>query len=489
MSELELSQAKNPEHPTSAEDPAEDFAALFESGQFAQETLVSLDSKIEGTIVSIGEEWVFVDIGGKSEGAISREDLLDDTGELPFNLGDSITAYVVGNREGEIQLSIKMTVAASEEAIQGAKRSGVPVEGLVLGERKGGFSVSVLGKSAFCPYSQIDLQPYGEASNYVGKKFSFRITEYSDKGRNIVISRRAILEEERRERIACLEKQLRPGDVVDGEVRRLAQFGAFVDIGGVEGLIPIAELAWHRVTSASDVLTPGDEIKVKVLDLDWEHNRISLSRKQTLIDPWDSVSQRYVELQTFTGIVTKLMNFGAFVQLEPGIEGLIHISNLGTGRRIGHPREVLREGEEVRVRVLSADTASKRIGLELISSEIADGVLPEQELGQGDLVTGIVDAVKDYGVFVKLPGGKSGLMHLSEIAADRTGDLRSRFPVGSSLDVQIISIDPVAGKISVSTRSLGKRKEEAQFKEFKSELGATGSLGTLGDLLRSKIES
>jgi small subunit ribosomal protein S1 len=471
------------------EDTGEDFATLLESDEFQKDIFIPQDSKVEGTIVSIGEEWVFVDIGGKSEGTISREELLDENGKLSFNVGDPLTAYVVNNREGEILLSVKMTAAASEEAIRGAHRSGVPVEGLVVAERKGGYSVMVLGKSAFCPYSQMDLQPTGDTSGYIAKRFSFRITEYSERGRNIVLSRREILEEERLKTIAQLKDKLKPGEVISGTVRNLAQFGAFVDIGGVEGLIPMSELAWHRVAAASDVLSPGDSVTVRILDLDWKNMRISLSLKQTLDDPWDSVTQQYQEHMSFTGTVMKLMNFGAFIQLEPGIEGLIHISNLGKGRRINHPREVLSEGDQVEVRIISVYRESRRIGLELISPGFGDEGSPEVELKQGDVVAGTVDSIKEYGVFVRLPGGKSGLMHLSEIGTGGSGDLRNRFPLGSSVDVQILAIEPETGKISLSTKSLGRRTEESHFKEFNSGSGSRTSLGTFGDLFQSRMKS
>jgi small subunit ribosomal protein S1 len=466
----------------------EDFAALFESQQQQQDAFVTLDSRIEGTIVSIGEEWVFVDVGGKTEGAISREELLDEHGQLNFKEGDSLTAYVVKNRDGEILLSVKMTAAASEEAMRGAQRSGVPVEGLVVGERKGGYTVTVLGKQGFCPYSQIDLQPAGSSLDYIGKRLSFRITEFSDRGRNVVLSRREILEEERLKKIAQLRQTLKPGDVVEGVVRKLAPFGAFVDIGGVEGLVPMSELAWHRVAAVTDILNPGDTVRVLILDLDWDNKRISLSLKQTLADPWESVEAGYQENQNLTGTVTRLMNFGAFVELEPGIEGLIHISQFGTGKRINHPREILSEGDQVKIRIISVDSPAKRIGLELITSGAADPVDSGVDLKEGDVVVGTVDSVKEYGVFVRLPGGKSGLIHVSEMATDRAGDMRNRFPIGSEVEAQIMALDQDTGKISLSTKRLANRLEDSHFRQFATATSGRASLGTLGDLLKSKGE-
>jgi small subunit ribosomal protein S1 len=200
------------------EEEQEDFTSLFEASSKQQDTRVRRDTKIEGTVVSIGSEWIFVDIGAKTEGAISREELLDDDGELKVRVGDTLSAYVVNTRAGEVLLSVKMTAAAGEDAIRGAQRSGMPVEGLVTGERKGGYTITLFGKQAFCPFSQIDIQPGGMPDDYMGKRFSFRIAEYSDRGRNIVVSRRAIMEEERMRQAEELKKTLKPGDVIQGTV-------------------------------------------------------------------------------------------------------------------------------------------------------------------------------------------------------------------------------------------------------------------------------
>ena len=474
---------EEPEKMDGSEDE-EDFAALFESTVAGRDKRIQQDSKISGTIVSLSDEWVFVDIGGKSEGVIARAEFVDEKGPLEIKPGDPVTAYVVSARDGEIRLSVKMTAAASEEAIRDAFRSGVPVEGLVTEERKGGFSVSLLGKQAFCPYSQMDLQHAGNPSDYIGSRFTFRISEYSERGRNIVISRRDILEEERARDVAELKKRLKPGDTVNGIVRVLAQFGAFVDIGGVDGLIPMSELAWHRVSDASEILSQGDSVKVQVMNLDWENKRISLSLKRTLEDPWDSATERYSEETLVSGTVTKLMNFGAFVELEPGIEGLIHVSNLGMGRRINHPKEVLSPGDQVDVRVLTIDKEAKRIGLELVVA----GMESEPELTEGTVVSGVVDSIKDYGLFVSLPGRKTGLLHVSEIGDGKTGDLRKRFEVGSSIDVQVLSIDAETKKIALSTKSISRTAEESQVNDFMKGKGRGSSFGTLGDILRKKIE-
>lgn len=480
-----LNPTTDEEQEADSAESLEDFAALLDASPQRRDVSIERDKKVEGTIVSIGEEWVFVDIGGKSEGAITREELLDENGVLPVTVGDRITAYVVKIADGEIHLSVKMTAAASDEAARDAYRSGVPVEGLVTGERKGGYTVRVLGKDAFCPYSQIDLQGRGTAEQYLDKRFLFRIAEYKEGGRNIVVSRRDILEEERRREIARLKETLQPGDMLEGTVRNVTDFGAFVDIGGIEGLIPMSELAWFRVAKASDIVHTGDRVTVKVLDVNWETKRISLSLKQTVENPWDRAADIYVEGKTLSGTVTKLMNFGAFVELEPGVEGMIHISRMGTGRRINHPREVLQPGDMVDVTVVSVDRENRRIGLEL--NVVADEA-PAVALNVGEVVAGTVESVQEYGIFVALPGGKTGLLHVSEIPDAKRGDLKRRFPQGSPIEVEILEINSETNKIALSARTLVQRREDAQFKDFVSDKRSGSSFGTLGDILGEKLK-
>jgi len=259
-------------------------------------------------------------------------------------------------------LSVKMTTAATSEALEGAYRSGLPVEGVVAAERKGGYQVKVFGKEAFCPYSQMDLRGVSAPEGYIGKRLVFRITDYENGGRNIVLSRRQILEEERQKRIEQLRQSLHVGDLVSGTVAKLAPFGAFVDIGGIEGLIPMSELAWRRVASASDVLAPGETVKVKVLDLDWDGGRISLSRKAMQEDPWATARERYREGAIMTGQVVRLVPFGAFVELEPGIEGLLHISEMA-GDATGALMRKHPQGSSITVQVLKVDPGSGRISL------------------------------------------------------------------------------------------------------------------------------
>ncbi len=472
------------------DDLEEDFAALFEASNRTDHESIKHDGKIDGKIVSIGDEWVFVDIGGKSEGAISKEELRDSEKRLDLKVGDPITAYVIAQRDGDVLLSVKMTHAASEDAVREAYKSGIPVEGLVTEERKGGYSVTVFGRNAFCPYSQVDISSGGLPESYIGKKFFFKITDFSDRGRNLVLSRREILEEERRHKINQLKQTLAEGDVISGIVRKLAPFGAFVDIGGPEGLVPMSELAWSRVESVSDVMSVGDEISVKITGLDWEKNRITLSLKQVQENPWDSISSRFHDGLETSGVVTRLTNFGAFVELEPGIEGLVHISNLGKGRRINHPREVVNPGELIKIRIISVNRDEKRLSLELIPEVQPMGSEePNVEIVEGMVTTGEVEAIKDYGLFVNLIGGKTGLLRNVEIGDFSPRELRKKYPIGSKITVKVISVEPEIRRIGLSLKALEHADELNQAKEYLVDGRSRKSFGTLGQLLKSKLEN
>ncbi len=468
-------------------DDSEDFASLFEATQRTSMNSSAADNKVVADIVSIGDEWIFVDIGGKTEGMISKGEFQDDAGELTVKKGDPITAYIIRKTDGEILLSRRMTMAASSEAAREAFQRRIPVDGLVMEERKGGYSVKVFGKLAFCPYSQIDLVSGVPAEEYIGQKLSFKIAEYSDRGKNIVLSRRKMLEEERQARVEELKNILKVDDVLTGSVKRIEPFGAFVDIGGIEGLVPVSEVSWGRVENISDVLSTDQIISVKIINLDWGRNRISLSLKQATDDPWASVAAKYPSGSMVRGKITRLANFGAFLELEPGVDGLIHISNLGQGKRISHPREVVTTGMSVEAKVISVDPDGKRIGLEIEKQATVENDAETVDIIPGQVVTGVVDSVQEYGVFLKLANGKTGLLHLSEIDAQKSGDLKRKFPSGSSLDVKILSMDDQSGRISLSQKALGTAAEKQQIEEFRTKLGHSGSFGTLGDLLREKL--
>jgi small subunit ribosomal protein S1 len=347
-----------------SQDPGDDFAALFEASIKARR--FKEGQPLEGTIVAIGPEVAFVDVGGKGEATIDVEELKDEDGDIEVAVGDRIQAIVVST-SGGLQLSRKLLRgAARNRQLEDAFRSGLPVEGKVEQEVKGGYEVRVARQRAFCPFSQIDIVRT-EPATHIGKVYAFRITEYKEGGRNLIVSRRALLEEEQRAKAAEVKKSIVPDAVVTGRVASVREFGVFVDLGGgVQGLLHISEMGWSRVSDPSHLFKPGDEITVKVLRVDDAVDKIALGLKQLTDDPWSGIAERYQVGQVRVGRVTRVTDFGAFVELEPGIEGLAHASTFTpTGRADSWSRQVA-AGQSASFEILTIDADKKRIGVALL---------------------------------------------------------------------------------------------------------------------------
>ncbi|HEX4621922.1 MAG TPA: S1 RNA-binding domain-containing protein, partial [Myxococcaceae bacterium] len=390
-----------------------------------------------------------------------------------------------------------------------AKASGMPVEGLVLAVNKGGLEVAVGDVRAFCPISQIDLRFVEKPDGFVGEKLLFRVTEVRD--RNVVLSRRALLEEEQRAKAAETRKTLEVGKQVQGSVTGVREFGAFVDLGGIEGMIPVSEMSHVRIGHPSEVVKVGDEVQVEILRMEAPQpnspdkakhkERITLSLRALQEDPWKAALAELKEGARTKGKVVRLQPFGAFVELRPGVDGLIHVSAL-SDRRIAHPRDTVQVGQEVEVQVEKVDEKEKRIGLrlvkdgELVGSGVASAP-PERPASApaesaprprvGDIVTGTVDRVESFGVFLKFPGGK-GLIPASETGTERGTDLRRTFTLGQELKVAIVEIEG-GGKLRLSIPAAARAEERADMDAWKKNQpkgGGKKGFGTLGDLLKDK---
>lgn len=341
----------------------ETFADLFQEKTVSRKTIQPGD-RVEAIVVGTSGESIFLDIGGKSEGVLNASDLRDDSGELTVATGDRVKVYFLAARGGEMVFTTRLgSGQTSSKELEDAFHSGIPVEGKVTGEIKGGFSVTVAGQRGFCPYSQMDIRKIEKAEDYIEKTFAFKIIEFGSQGRNIILSARAVQEEQRAQERESLKEKLTEGMQVSGTVTSLRDFGAFVDIGGVDGLIPISELAWGQIDRVEDILSRGQHVQVIIKRLDWEKDRISLSLRETTENPWDQVITKYPVGSVHQGRVSRLAAFGAFVTLEPGVDGLLHISKIGAGRRIHHPREVLEAGQELTVKIESIDPVQKRLAL------------------------------------------------------------------------------------------------------------------------------
>jgi small subunit ribosomal protein S1 len=346
----------------------EDFGSMFEAS--IQAKRIEKGQTIEGTIVAIGSEVAFVNVGGKGEAVIELAELKDDDGALEVAVGDRIHAVVVST-EGGLTLSRRLARgAATDRQLEDAFRAGLPVEGKIEREVKGGYEVRISRHRAFCPFSQIDIVRGTDPTQHIGHVYRFRIIEYKEGGRNLIVSRRALLEEEQRASADELRRSIAVGAVLTGRVTSVRDFGAFVDLGaGVQGLLHVSEIGWSRVSDPSNVLTPGEEITVKVLRIDEATQKIALGLKQLSADPWSTVQTTYEVGQVRPGRVTRLMEFGAFVEFEPGIEGLAHASTFAsTGRSKGWSQSVP-VGTNAAFEILSIDIEKKRIGVALVEED------------------------------------------------------------------------------------------------------------------------
>jgi small subunit ribosomal protein S1 len=344
-----------------SEPEEEDFETLFEASVKARR--VEKGQIIEGTIVAIGAEVALVSVGGKSEATIDIDELKDDEGDVEVSVGDRIQAMVVSTAGGLV-LSRRLALgAATARQLEDAFQAGLPVEGKVERAVKGGYEVRMARHRAFCPFSQIDVIRNTEPAQHEGRVYKFRIIEYKEGGKNLVVSRRALLEEEQQANAAEVRKSIVEGAVITGRVMSVRDFGAFVELGGgVQGLLHISEMAWERVSDASQVVKPGDEITVKVLRVDADKQKISLGLKQLAADPWSRAAATYQAGQLRTGRVTRVAEFGAFVELEPGIEGLVPLSESGVARD-GDVKKAFPVGKNIDIVVLDVDAAARRIRL------------------------------------------------------------------------------------------------------------------------------
>ena len=347
------------------ENDSDSFAALFSQSEEKTLRKLSPGQKIKATVVGIDKETVFLDVGTKSEGIVEASEFIDENGELSISPGDQVEVYCLKSGAGGQIFTAKLGSGASSAHLEEAYHNSVPVQGFVKAEIKGGFEITLSGNvRGFCPFSQMGLRRVENAAEtYLETHMSFLITKFEAGGRNIVLSARLLQEEERQLKKEELQEVLEEGQSIEGSISAIRPFGLFVDIGGIDGLVPISEVGWSRVENLEDTYSVGQQVQTVVKGLDWENDRISLSIKETLEDPWEAAVKNLSEGKAYVGNVARLAQFGAFVTLAPGVDGLVHISKLGGGRRINHPKEVLEAGQNLEVIIEAIDPANKRISL------------------------------------------------------------------------------------------------------------------------------
>jgi small subunit ribosomal protein S1 len=349
------------------------FAELLDES-FMDSKRLKPGEKVEARVVNITQDWVFIDMGSKSEGYLDRKEFCDDDGNITIKEGDKLEAYFLSSRNNEKLFTTKIGKGeAGRTHLEEAFRGGIPVEGFIEKEIKGGFDIKIGGNiRAFCPFSQMGTQRIDTPSEFVGQHRSFKIIEFGEKGRNIIVSNRILEEEAQQQRREALKESLKEGMTVQGTIASVQSYGAFVDIGGVQGLLPVSEVRWGHVEDIREIISVGQTMELIIINLDWENNRITLSLKEALPDPWEDVENKYPEGTRHTGIIARITKFGAFVTLEPGIDGLIHISKLGAGKRLNHPGEVVEKGQTIEVQIEKVDKNNKRLSLTIAMDSHAD---------------------------------------------------------------------------------------------------------------------
>ena len=405
--------------------------------------------RIAGRIVSIHGADVFVDVGGKSEGVIPLDEFEPDE---PPTVGQKLDLIPHGfDREsGLMRLSLK---EAQVEADLDTLRVGDVVKARVTGSNIGGLELRVHGLRGFMPMSQVDLMRHDDFGSFIGRWLESEVTEIDRRGKNLVLSRRRVLEREREEERKQLRFQLTEGQVRKGIVRRLAEFGAFVDLGGIDGLLHVSDISYARVNHPSDVLKEGDEIEVKVLKVDLVKDRVSLGLKQLGTDPWTLVEGKYKAGDTVEGRVTKLMDFGAFVEIEQGVEGLIPVSEMSWTHRVMHPKDVLKPGDGVRVAILAADVGKRKISLSLKALAQDPWQTVNERYQANSLVSGAVTRITNFGAFVQLEEGVEGLIHISQLSVQRIRAVADVVKVGDVIQLRVLSVDPAQHRISLSLKA------------------------------------
>jgi len=481
---------------------SESFAELFE------ESLKTLNlqagSIITAIIVDIDYQagWVTVHAGLKSEGLIPLEQFYNDAGELTIKVGDEVHVALDAVEDGFGETKLSREKAKRAECwivLEAAFAAEEVVKGVINGKVKGGFTVDVNGIRAFLPGSLVDVRPVRDTTHLEGKELEFKVIKLDQKRNNVVVSRRSVLEAENSAEREALLESLQEGQQVKGIVKNLTDYGAFVDLGGVDGLLHITDMAWKRIKHPSEIVNVGDEIDVKVLKYDRERNRVSLGLKQLGEDPWVAIKARYPEGTRVNARVTNLTDYGCFAELEEGVEGLVHVSEMDWTNKNIHPSKVVQVGDEVEVQVLDIDEERRRISLGIKQCKTNPWEDFSGQFNKGDKISGTIKSITDFGIFIGLDGGIDGLVHLSDISWNEVGEEAvRRFKKGDELETVILSVDPERERISLGIKQL----EEDPFSDYVAvndkgtivrgivkEVDAKGAIITLADGIEATLKA
>ena len=434
----------------------ESFAALFEASELNLN--VEKGAVIQGVVVSIDSDWVTVDTGLKSEGIVDRAEFLNEQRELEVQVGDTVDVVVeaLDNGMGQTVLSReKAKRAETWTKLEKIFEDGEIVTGIISGKVKGGFTVDIGPVRAFLPGSLVDTRPIRDTTHLEGKELEFKVIKLDAKRNNVVVSRRAVMEAESSADREALLSQLEEGQTVTGTIKNLTDYGAFVDLGGIDGLLHITDMAWKRIKHPSEVVEVGQEVTVKVLKFDKERNRVSLGLKQLGEDPWLAIMNRYPKGSIVKARVTNLTDYGCFAEIAEGVEGLVHVSEMDHTNKNIHPSKVVQIGDEVDVMVLEVDEERRRISLGIKQTRANPWEEFSKDHDKGEKVSGTIKSITDFGIFIGLPGGIDGLVHLSDISWNEQGEEAiRRYKKGDTVEAVILSVDAEGNRISLGIKQM-----------------------------------
>jgi len=434
----------------------ESFAALFEESELNLN--VEKGAVIQGVVVNIDSDWVTVDTGLKSEGIVDRAEFLNEQRELEVQVGDTVDVVVeaLDNGMGQTVLSReKAKRAETWTKLEKIFEDGEIVTGVISGKVKGGFTVDIGPVRAFLPGSLVDTRPIRDTTHLEGKELEFKVIKLDAKRNNVVVSRRAVMEAESSADREALLAQLEEGQTVTGTIKNLTDYGAFVDLGGIDGLLHITDMAWKRIKHPSEVVEVGQEVTVKVLKFDRERNRVSLGLKQLGEDPWLAIMSRYPKGSIVKARVTNLTDYGCFAEIAEGVEGLVHVSEMDHTNKNIHPSKVVQIGDEVDVMVLEVDEERRRISLGIKQTRANPWEEFAKDHDKGEKVSGTIKSITDFGIFIGLPGGIDGLVHLSDISWNEQGEEAiRRYKKGDTVEAVILSVDAEGNRISLGIKQL-----------------------------------
>ncbi len=458
---------------------SESFAELFEASQV--EARLRPGAIVKASVIQIQPEGILVSAGLKSESTIPIDQFYNEQGQLEVNVGDEIEVAVEQAEDGFGETRLSREKAKRAQAwtdLERAMEDSTTVKGIINGRVKGGFTVDIQGVRAFLPGSLVDVRPVRDLSYLEGKELEFKVVKMDRKRSNIVVSRRAVVEEETSSERQTLLDNLQEGQVVKGIVKNLTDYGAFLDLGGIDGLLHITDMAWKRVRHPSEIVNIGDEIEVKVLKFDRERNRVSLGLKQMGEDPWMELPRRYPVNTRLFGKVTNIADYGCFVEIEEGVEGLVHVSEMDWTNKNIHPSKLVQLGDEVEVMVLDIDEERRRISLGMKQVKANPWQDFAANHNKSDKVTGKIKSITDFGIFVELDGGIDGLLHLSDLSWNETGeDAVHKYKKGDEIDAVVLSIDAERERISLGVKQLEKDPVSFYIAEHPKGEVVTGKIG------------